>query len=71
MDQSFEYLGHTADVIIHSWGPNIAKAFEAGAYAMFDYMTDLTRICEVRKTGTSVYLEPEPSRLSYILILNF
>eukprot|EP00240_Pyramimonas_obovata_P012986 CAMPEP_0118926198 /NCGR_PEP_ID=MMETSP1169-20130426/3954_1 /TAXON_ID=36882 /ORGANISM="Pyramimonas obovata, Strain CCMP722" /LENGTH=228 /DNA_ID=CAMNT_0006867701 /DNA_START=453 /DNA_END=1139 /DNA_ORIENTATION=+ len=54
---NYEYLDHTADIQIHSWGKNIEEAFEGAALAMFNYMTpldgvsiqeDLTRTYEVQ-----------------------
>lgn len=37
----YEYLDHTADVQIHSWGETVQEAFEQSAVAMFGYMTEL------------------------------
>ncbi len=41
---AWEYLDHTADVQIHSWGPNISDAFAAAAVGMFGYMVSLDEI---------------------------
>lgn len=40
----FEYLDHTADVQIHSWGVNLMDAFCQAALGMFNYMTPLEGI---------------------------
>eukprot|EP01137_Pigoraptor_chileana_P015101 Opistho-2@70620 len=39
--KNYEYLDHTADIQLHSWGDDMAAAFEHVILAMFDYMTDL------------------------------
>ena len=40
----FEYLDHTADVQIHSWGASLEESFAETAYAIIDYMTCRTDI---------------------------
>jgi len=37
----YEYLDHTADIQLHSWGPTINEAFEQNALAMFNYISEL------------------------------
>lgn len=36
----FEYLDHTADVQIHSWGDSLKESFTEAGHALIDYMTD-------------------------------
>ena len=35
----YEYLDHTADIQIHSWGSNLVESFTQAANALVDYMT--------------------------------
>eukprot|EP00070_Physeter_catodon_P049419 XP_028356313.1 uncharacterized protein LOC114487882 [Physeter catodon] len=39
--RGFAYRPHPADVVIHSWGPNLSAAFQRAGLALFNYMTDI------------------------------
>ena len=40
----YEFLDHTADVLIRAFGNNISECFENAAKAMFDVITDNSKI---------------------------
>ncbi len=40
----FEFLEHTADILIAAHGQNIGEAFENAALAMFEVMTDTKKV---------------------------
>lgn len=40
----WEYLDHTADIQIHSWGANMEEAFGSCIVAMFAYMVEIDEI---------------------------
>eukprot|EP01028_Stygiella_incarcerata_P002856 TRINITY_DN1543_c0_g1_i1.p1 TRINITY_DN1543_c0_g1~~TRINITY_DN1543_c0_g1_i1.p1 ORF type:complete len:222 (-),score=45.87 TRINITY_DN1543_c0_g1_i1:402-1016(-) len=42
--QQFEYLDHTADVQIHSWGSTFAQSLEQLGLGMLSYMTNLGNV---------------------------
>ena len=50
----YEYLDHTADVQLHSWGGDLPSALEQLAVAMFGYMTRLTSIAVDERTSDEV-----------------
>ena len=39
-------MDHPADVILHSWGEDIVKAFENASKGLFNFMSDLSRVEE-------------------------
>jgi len=42
--KKFEFLEHTADAYIAAYGRSLAEAFENAALAMFETMTDTTKV---------------------------
>jgi len=44
MKGRFEFLEHTADLYIAAYGKSLEEAFENAACAMFEGMTDLTKV---------------------------
>jgi hypothetical protein len=39
IDQKYNYLDHTEDVQLQTWGETLEEAFEQGTMAMFGHMT--------------------------------
>jgi SHS2 domain-containing protein len=55
----FEFLEHTADVLIAAHGQTLEQAFENAALAMFEVMTDTTKIDTVQEETVEVEAEDE------------
>jgi len=55
----FEFLEHTADILIAAHGQNLEEAFENAALAMFEVMTDTTRIVPTQEDTVEVEAEDE------------
>jgi SHS2 domain-containing protein len=55
----FEFLEHTADVLIAAHGQKLEEAFENAALAMFEVMTDTTKIDTVQEDTVEVEAEDE------------
>ena len=59
----FEFLEHTADVYIASYGETISEAFENAAIAMFEVMTDTKKIEPKLEDTIAVESKDEPGLL--------
>jgi SHS2 domain-containing protein len=55
----FEFLDHTADVLVAAHGQNMSEAFENAALAMFEIMTDTTKVAHVIEDTVEVEAEDE------------
>jgi SHS2 domain-containing protein len=55
----FEFLEHTADIQIAAYGGNLEEAFENAALAMFEVMTDSTKINPAEEDAVEVEAEDE------------
>lgn len=55
----FEFLEHTADILIAAHGQNLEEAFENAALAMFEVMTDTTKINPGQEDTVEVTAEDE------------
>ena len=58
-EDKFEFLEHTADVLISAHGASLEQAFENAALAMFEVMTDTTKINPIEKDTVEVEAEDE------------
>jgi SHS2 domain-containing protein len=55
----FEFLEHTADIYIAAHGKNLEEAFENAALAMFEVMTDTTKVSPNEEDSVEVEAEDE------------
>ena len=46
-NKGFRFIEHTADVIIEAWAPTLEGVFEQSAIAMYEVMTDTSKIDRV------------------------
>ena len=65
-EKRFEFLEHTADAYIASYGKDLAEAFENAALAMFDVMTDVEKVSPKVKDSVEVEGDDE-----YALLYNW
>lgn len=55
----FEFLEHTADILIAAHGRNLEEAFENAALAMFNVMTDTAKVYPSQEDFVEVEAEDE------------
>jgi SHS2 domain-containing protein len=55
----FEFLEHTADILIAAHGQSLEEAFENAALAMFEVMTDTTKVNPAEEDTVEVDAEDE------------
>ncbi|MCW4044731.1 MAG: archease [Candidatus Bathyarchaeota archaeon] len=57
--KKFEFMEHTADVYIAAHGATLAEAFENAALAMFEVMTDASKVAANAEDSLTVEAEDE------------
>jgi SHS2 domain-containing protein len=55
----FEFLEHTADVYVRAHGQTMQEAYENAALAMFETMTDSTKIAQTQEETVEVEAEDQ------------
>jgi SHS2 domain-containing protein len=55
----FEFLEHTADVYIAAYGKTLIEAFENAALAMFEVITDTSKVNRIEEDAVNVEAEDE------------
>eukprot|EP01061_Rhynchopus_euleeides_P028957 TRINITY_DN47278_c0_g1_i1.p1 TRINITY_DN47278_c0_g1~~TRINITY_DN47278_c0_g1_i1.p1 ORF type:complete len:212 (+),score=69.35 TRINITY_DN47278_c0_g1_i1:66-701(+) len=66
-----EFLDHTADVQLHSWGPDLIQTLEWQVLGMFDYMTDRSKVDPARHITVRVEDAHDLGSLLYKLMDEF